>query len=408
MHFYVHIPFCRKKCNYCAFYSVIYKKGVESAFLSAILNEIDLMSNVLEYFPFQFNNGHLHKNNTLYIGGGTPSLMKPSYINKIKNRIKKRFHILKFDEFTIEVNPESITANKLNQYEKIGVSRISVGIQSLNDMDLKILGRIHNSHQAMESLNLILSSAIPEISVDLLYGLPNSEIEQIIQCLKKVIAVGIKHISLYMLTPEPNTILESEILAGKVNIPSADNSSRQYYLAMSFLEEFGYIPYEVSNFAMDGHRCIHNIGYWKYEPYLSFGPSAHSFNGIHRWANASSIQQYIDYFASINNTELSEIIHQETDEQNYPNLLAKLNLPLDFIETLTAEQKISEIVMLGLRTEEGVELNRTDKYADRILQSVESLIDKNIVRFDGERIWIPSTKRLLADGIAKQIFQGMK
>lgn len=312
---YIHIPFCDHKCIYCDFYSIITTDNI-SPFLTSLKKEIDYYSEFYSqdrYFT------------SIYFGGGTPSLMEPEYIRDIINHLKKRFSISGSAEITLEANPGTIDKNKLKAFLNAGINRISIGIQSFNQDELKFLTRIHNSSAAINTTIDAFYAGFENISVDLIFNLPGQTKEKWLSNLKTVSQLPVKHISTYSLILESGTILNKMVLDGKIEMENEDCDAELYEMTIDFMESQGFIQYEVSNFSMAGFECIHNKAYWESRDYISFGPSAHSFVNGKRWWNFSSLRRYI-----------SEI------ENNYKAVSG--------YEVVTNEQFFVEYIMLSLRS----------------------------------------------------------
>ncbi|MCD6594669.1 radical SAM family heme chaperone HemW [bacterium] len=397
MHIYIHIPFCVRKCRYCAFYSIGYDSGIAKEFVNSLFREIEMMAIILRNRNNFYDNDTL---NTLYIGGGTPSILEPALIGEIVRAIQQNFGIDKFDEFTIEANPESVSRQKVDRYIEFSANRMSIGVQSLDDRQLKFLGRIHNSEQALDAIKSARAAGIRNISLDFIYGSPNFDVKSFLPTLERTIAFGIEHISLYSLTVEPNTPLENDVRKHLIVLPTTDEVGEQYYAIAEYLDSQGFAEYEVSNFAKAKHRCKHNLAYWHRQKYLGLGPSAHSFDGEYRWANTKSVERYISAFSRkyipLNNKIFGD---------DFAKMLADLKLPIDFIEKLTPVQEISEIVMLGLRLDEGFYIEKLGDYAEKIIEAAKELLVHKILTFDGEKIWLNRKQKLLADGVAAKILR---
>ncbi|HUI31111.1 MAG TPA: radical SAM family heme chaperone HemW [Candidatus Acidoferrales bacterium] len=311
---YIHVPFCEKKCFYCDFYSVE-NQSQQKAFLSSLVKEIKLSSE---------NLSQRYEADTIFFGGGTPSLLSPAEIGSILETLHKHFDISAEAEFTVECNPGTVTEESLSGYRHLGVNRLSFGVQSFFDDELKFLSRIHDSRQAVEALMLARKCGFENINLDLIYGIPGQSIDRVATNLEKAVALNPAHISAYNLIVEPGTPLFSSVASGQVKPLDESIEAEMYQLTMSFLEENGYEHYEISNYSRPGFQCRHNLKYWNCEEYLSFGPSAHSFLNKTRWWNVSSLGKYI--------SELSEN-----------------RLPVSAKEKLTENQLIDEFVMLQLR-----------------------------------------------------------
>ena len=278
---YLHIPFCKRKCPYCNFFSVA-SLGSKDLFLEALHKEINIQS---KYLGKQ-------KISTIYFGGGTPSLLNPSEISHVLEKIISVFSVEETAEFTLESNPDDVTALKLREWRKAGINRLSIGIQSFADEDLKYLGRIHNGAQAEASLQLALDHGFSNLSADFIYGMPTLSDKVFTLNLEKAVHLGVPHISAYALTRESKTALDVMIRKHQAEGPDEDRSVSQFRLLMDYLGSLDYQHYEISNFCLPGMYSRHNSSYWKGNHYLGLGPSAHSFNGASRQWNLSGISRY--------------------------------------------------------------------------------------------------------------------
>ena len=310
---YVHVPFCVKKCNYCDFCSFplnSFSDEERSAYVSALCSEIDGYK------------GLRIEADTVFIGGGTPSLLSGQDIYKIREHIEAAFSISSAAEFTLEVNPKTLTEENLSAYINAGVNRISIGLQTIHKNELKKLGRIHSYNDFLDTYNLAREFGINNINVDLMYGIPNQTIASFEETLKTVLSLSPEHISLYGLILEENTPLFK--IKDSLVLPTEDTECDMYDLATNMLRGHGYSHYEISNYAKAGRECRHNLKYWRAEEYIGFGLSAHSYFDGKRFANTSS---FCDY----------------------------LNEPISILgsDTLTFEDKRSEYAMLRLRLSEG-------------------------------------------------------
>lgn len=300
---YFHIPFCKRKCNYCDFYSVSDEKSMKN-YVDFLKKEIILRRTDEEV-------------DTIFFGGGTPSVLSEKLFREISDNIKQNFNLSKKCEWTIECNPESFTDEKAETWLECGVNRLSVGIQSLNDNELNACGRIHNSKQAIIVLQNPILDKFSSVNADLIYGLPEQTEKSFAETLKKILEISvIKHISLYELTIAENSYFDKNY--EKYKFPSEDEIDKITEYSRNFLQKNGFERYEVSNFAKKNNRCRHNENYWTGEKYLGFGAAAHSFDGETRSANS-----------------------------------ADLNYKSGFREKLTDEQKKMEYLMLRLRYTDG-------------------------------------------------------
>ncbi|MFC1517534.1 radical SAM family heme chaperone HemW [Candidatus Margulisiibacteriota bacterium] len=292
---YIHFPFCLKKCDYCDFYSI--EKGLQSAavykqYLEALKNDLLQWK---EYFPeFDIK--------TVYLGGGTPSLFPVELLSELFDFIAKQ---VSFDprEVTIEVNPATITLEKLKQYKQLGINRISLGVQSFNEQELKMLGRIHNVQEAINSYNLIKEDEFSNVNIDLMFRIPTSasakvgrpgqNLEKLIYSLQKVVELNPEHVSIYSLTLEKNTSLFRRVAEKKVSMPDEDTDCEMYSKIRQYLIKNGYFQYEISNFCRKTFESEHNLNYWNNGEYLGLGAAAHSQIMGERFHNVGNIEEYI-------------------------------------------------------------------------------------------------------------------
>ena len=318
---YIHIPFCDHKCIYCDFYSIITSDNVQS-FLTAVKKEI-------EYFSKLYSKDRIFT--SIFFGGGTPSLMEPEYLEEILHHLNKYFPIDAEAEITMETNPGTVDKTKLKQFKEAGINRISIGIQSFDEEELKFLTRIHDKQTAIQTVYSAAEVGFENISVDLIFNLPKQTEEKWINNLETVIQLPIKHLSAYSLILERGTILNKMVLDNKVKMQDDDYDADLYETTIAFLISKGFYQYEVSNFTKPGFECVHNNAYWRYRDYLSFGTSAHSFVDGKRWWNYSSLKKYISEIELNNHAIMnSEIISKDQLHDEYVMLaLRSSGLDLD-------------------------------------------------------------------------------
>lgn len=312
---YIHIPFCEHKCIYCDFYSIITKDNV-SSFLQALKKEI-------VYYSELNSGGRIIS--SIYFGGGTPSLMEPNYIHEIFQLVCKYFRVSDEVEITLETNPGTVEQSKLIDFFQLGVNRLSIGIQSFDENELKFLTRIHDKQTAIETVINADKCGFENISIDLIFNLPGQTKELWEKNLETAAVLPIKHISAYSLILERGTILNKMVLDGKVKIQNEDYDADLYETTIDFLVSKGFHQYEVSNFAKGDFECMHNNSYWHYKDYFGFGTSAHSFIDGRRYWNYSSLKKYIS----------------EIEKNNFA--AAGEEFPDD-------NQKLNEYIMLALRS----------------------------------------------------------
>lgn len=349
---YVHVPFCERKCIYCAFSSFMNKDTEEENYIRYLIKEIENSYKT-------YNIEKKQNVDTIYIGGGTPSILKVENVKKILVALQNSFNVTKDCEITIECNPNSVDYEKLKSYKELGINRISFGIQSLNDEDLKFLNRLHNKNQAIEAIRMAKKAGFENISADLLIGIPNQTVNSFTEQLKKLIELGVKHFSCYMLQIENGTPLENMVKKHQIILPTDDQSVEIYNNCATFLKKLGFNRYEVSNFALDGFESKHNSKYWVGEDYIGFGLSAHSYINKIRSANPNNFEKYYK--------------GEKT-----------------FTEKLSKEELIEEHIMLGLRCKYGVDIEYLKNLGYNIEENenLTDFIDKNIIKKDKQRLFL--------------------
>ncbi len=316
---YIHIPFCLSKCHYCDFYS--------STSLSAVPDFLDAFSKEMKPYRDRFN-----PVDTIYIGGGTPSLLSPQQLENILVGVRENFDLTPDPEITVETNPADLNQSSLESVRQSGFNRINIGVQSFDDKVLGFLGRRHSAMQAFSAVEASRKAGFDNIGLDLIYGVPGQDMELWLNTLKQALVLSPEHISCYQLTLESRTQLGMRHQAGEFTMPGEELEYEFFMKTSRFLEEAGYIHYEVSNFARkEEFASRHNQKYWDHSPFLGLGPSAHSFLNNQRWWNHRSLDRYL---ASIDTG----------------------NLPVEETETLTTDQLRLEAFYLGLRTKKGVSL----------------------------------------------------
>jgi oxygen-independent coproporphyrinogen-3 oxidase len=369
---YIHIPFCRRKCHYCNFFSIASMKYREP-FLEALQEEIFLQKNYLGG----------KKIDSVYLGGGTPSLLKVQWIEQILDNIRNYFSMGENPEITLEANPDDLDPAVLSDYLKTGINRLSVGVQSFFDDDLGYLNRIHSGKQAAESVIRAQDTGFSNISIDLIYGIPTLTSEKWKKNLEKAFSLNVPHISTYSLTVEPKTALDLLIRKNKLPAPDEERVLQHFRILLQMMKENGFEHYEISNFSKKGLYSRHNSMYWNRIPYLGLGPSAHSYNGTSRQWNISSLVQYID---QINRKE-----------------------PFFESEELTEIQKYNEYVMVSLRTMWGCDIRKIkdefgEEFASGFRVQVASHVSAGgVVEREGI-YYLTDEGKLFADGIASDLF----
>jgi len=374
---YIHIPFCKQACHYCDFhFSTSIKKKEE--LLSALKTELVLRKHEL----------HDQTVETIYFGGGTPSLLSIDELHKLIDFIFKNYEVSKNPEITLEANPDdlvSVQAQSKTIFEKyldIGINRLSIGIQSFFEDDLKSMNRAHSANEAKECLENA-TKYFDNITIDLIYGIPNMSLEKWNDNLRSTFNFGINHISAYALTVEPKTALDIFIKKGTYPSLNDDLALKHFNLLVSETEKKGFVQYEVSNFGKPGYFSKHNTSYWQGKPYLGIGPSAHSFNGKRRSWNVS------------NNTKYIQSISQH-------------ELPSE-MEDLSGKEMFNEYVMTGLRTIWGISLDKIkiefgSEYIESLEISAEKYIKDGLLFKENQILKTTNKGKFLADGIASDLF----
>ena len=368
---YVHIPFCRKACHYCNFHfsTTLHRRG---EMMDAMRREIELSA------PQEKETV-----NTLYFGGGTPSLLAPEELAGLMAPIRRHFNISEQAEITLEANPDDIRPEKIRIWTSLGINRLSIGIQSFREQDLKWMNRAHDAQQARQCIDIARDGGIVNLSIDLIYGTPGLSNEAWLENMRIASTLDIPHLSCYALTVEPGTALDSMIRKQKSAAPVSDIQAEHFLMAMDRLGDAGYEHYEISNFALPGMRSRHNSAYWQGIPYIGIGPSAHAFDGRDRRWNVANNAAYI-------------------------RSLQEGRIPFE-AETLTDTQRLNEYVMTSLRTIEGMDMDRIRRdwgnaAAERILRDAKPFKDSGKLNINEYSVVLTGEGKLFADGIAAELF----
>jgi len=375
---YLHIPFCEKKCLYCDFYS-LESQSLWSDFLSSLSKEIELYR---EY-------GEREEVRTVFFGGGTPSLLRPAQLEKIIAGLHDAFRISSDAEVTLEANPGTVDRRKLEAYRSLGVNRLSFGVQSFHDDDLKFLSRIHDREAAFRSVEDARAAGFTNVSIDLLYSLPGQTVARWEENLRIAVSLAPDHISAYSLIVEDQTPLARMVQSGLVTPNPPDTEAELYERTMDYLGARGFEHYEVSNYARPGFRCRHNMAYWSHEKYLGFGPSAHSFwrdptwKEARRWWNIANLNTYSER-------------------------LQCGKLPVASEERLTGPDLINERIFLGLRSD-GLRVAQAEQdfrfeFHDRQRVLIRELSEGGLAVLDGDALKLTAKGYLLCDEIARRLF----
>lgn len=368
---YIHIPFCKQACHYCDFHfsTSLEKKEV---MILALQKELELRKNEFEHTPVA----------TIYFGGGTPSVLNTEEIEAIIAAVYANYKVIEQPEITIEANPDDLSEAKILELAKSPVNRLSIGIQSFFDEDLKLMNRAHNSKEAEASLRLA-TQYFDNISIDLIYGMPDMSAERWEENIDRALSFKIPHISSYALTVEPKTALASFIKKGLITPVDDEVAQEHFNILLEKMEANGFVNYETSNFGKPNYFSKNNTAYWLGKKYIGIGPSAHSYDGIRRSWNINNNAKYV-------------------------KALHNLELPMEE-ETLSKTDRYNEYVMTGLRTIWGVSLERVQNefgknYYEYLLQQSENYIQEHLLVLENNTLMTTKKGKFLADGIAANLF----
>ena len=368
---YIHIPFCKQKCSYCDFHFSTTFQSYRQSMIECLVVEIEKRVSYLENKEIE----------TIYFGGGTPSLLTSDELKLILDSISDKYTISKFPEITLEANPDDISREKLVSWKQLGINRLSIGLQSFREEDLKWMNRAHTSEESLGCVALAKEEGFNNISVDLIYGLPNFTLEDWRKNIQTVIDFGIDHISAYCLTVEEKTALSKWVSTKKIIPANEDEQSEQFEVLISELEKAGINQYEISNFSKINSESKHNSNYWKGKHYLGIGPSAHSFNGISRSWNISNNRKYIQLIGDNKDTFETEI--------------------------LSIEDQFNELILIGLRTTVGVNLDQLNSIQvpnEIFWTKITSMQKSEWLLVTKTSIFLTKSGRLKADYIASELF----
>ena len=339
---YIHIPFCAVKCIYCDFYSITDRENSIPRFINAIVKEIKTCTVDVSNWKLE----------TIFIGGGTPSLLNGRNIESILNALERKYNLAQKKEWTMEANPGEAPLERLKDFRSLGINRLSMGVQSLEPDLLKFLTRIHSANQVFETYEHARNAGFENINCDLIYSMPGQSWEIWERDLLRVLDLKPEHISAYTLTLEKGTELYQFVKKEQVTMPDEDQTGEWFLNTHGILNLHGYSAYEISNFARPGMECRHNLHYWRIHPYLAFGPSAHGFDGSNRWGNVRSLDQYLTQIES-GNTLIS------------------------MKESLTQKNLTNELIGFGLRMNEGIDLAQIpERYLNQFNTNLESARQK--------------------------------
>ncbi|WP_438963767.1 radical SAM family heme chaperone HemW [Winogradskyella sp.] len=369
---YIHIPFCKQACYYCDFhFSTSLKK--KNTLISALIKELKLRKDELKETPIE----------TIYFGGGTPSILSNEELQLLIDSVYENYKVISCPEITLEANPDDLHKDRIIELSKSPINRLSIGIQSFFEKDLKLMNRAHNADEARSCIE-VAKKYFSNISIDLIYGIQGATNEQWIKNIEIALNFEISHISSYALTVEPKTALASFIEKGIIEDVDDEQAHQQFLILKDKLEEEGFVHYELSNFGKEGFFSKNNSAYWQGKSYLGIGPSAHSFNGTQRGWNVRNNTKYI-------------------------NALNKDELPIE-IEILTLTDRYNEYIMTGLRTIWGVSLKKVEEdfgklFKDYLIERADIFINQHLLYIDDGHIRVSRKGQFLSDGISSELFK---
>mgnify|MGYP001407739348 FL=1 len=368
---YIHIPFCKVKCVYCDFYSITKKEDEIPVFTECLLKEIDAYKDYANKWEFD----------TIFLGGGTPSLLPAKYLEKLLQKLDDTFNTSKVEEITLEANPGEASLDYLKDIKSLGVNRISIGFQSFDDNILKLLGRLHKSDDCFKTFKDLRKAGFDNINADIIFNIPSLTVENWTKDLNKLLELDPEHISAYSLTVEPSTKLFNLVKNKEVLMPLEKTDIEQFLVTDNILSKHNYNHYEISSYAKKDKECQHNLHYWNLSPYLSFGPSAHSYDLNKRWWNKQSLDTYIQ------------------DIQND-------KLPIEDSEILTKKDNFNELVLNGLRLSNGLNMDNLKYYEDFFNKDQLNVMNNkwDCLSVNDKNIKLTNKGFLFVDEITKELF----
>ncbi len=382
MGIYIHIPFCRQACRYCDFYFTVSVKYVDR-FVQSLIREIRMAGGQRKEVDSSEHPGMNTAIQTIYLGGGTPSVLSPGQLERIVETVREVFPVLPDAEITLECNPDDLNTVSLSHWRAIGFNRLSIGVQSFFRRDLELLRRSHDENQAIEAVQLANDAGFSNLNMDLIYGIPGQSVEEWHHNLETATSLSVTHLSAYHLTFESGTVFEHWRKKGRI-IPVPENHSLECFrLLREHLLKEDFEHYEISNFARPQRRSRHNMIYWSGLPYLGFGPSAHSFDGTSRRWNISSLHSYMENIGK--GKRVSEG------------------------EELTVAERYHDYLITSLRTSQGVKTGRIAKMCglsclDHFERNAETFIEKGIMHRNGDKVWVDPGQWLITDHILQELF----
>jgi oxygen-independent coproporphyrinogen-3 oxidase len=374
---YVQVPFCQTKCTYCNFHTGVFSKELYAPYVDAVCQEIAEIPRLLGENRIEVVSDCVV--DTVYVGGGTPSLLEPRGLAQVIEAIGSSFQT-QFEEVTLEADPETIAAEKAAVWRSAGFNRISMGVQSFNDAELRAAGRMHRRSDVFRAPEILRAAGFSNLSFDLIAGLPYQTGQSWTESVEELLRLRPKHISVYLMEIDEGSRLGLEVIQGGVRysakaLPSDDAMADFYEHACSELAKAGYVHYEISNWALPGFESRHNLKYWRRQPYFGFGAGAHSFNGSQRWANAH-------------------------DPAAYANSILSGHFPVEQLEAVTTDQALEEELFLGLRQLAGIDLRGIEaKYGARLGPRVEELVAQGLVEWDGPRLRLSPSRLTVSNEV---------
>jgi oxygen-independent coproporphyrinogen-3 oxidase len=368
---YIHIPFCKKLCHYCDFYHVIAQDD-NSAYIDALKKEAEMRQNYLAGEPVK----------TIYIGGGTPSVLTAGELENIIGFLGKLFVIEPENEITVELNPDDITGNYLKELRQININRISLGVQSWRDEDLKMMNRRHTALEAQDAIEKSINAGFDNISVDLIYGIPGMGIDNWASNLDKTLSFDIRHLSAYHLTIEPGTVFGKMKEKGVLEEVDEEESTAEFNLLIDKTTSAGFIHYEISNFGKPDYFSVHNTNYWKQVSYLGLGPSAHSFNGYSRQWNIRDLKKYIKALKG------GKLLFER--------------------EELDIKTRFNEYIMTSLRTMWGIDLEYVEKIFEKegydyVVNLSGKFINYGLMKQENNNLVLTNQGKMISDNIISEM-----
>lgn len=370
---YVHVPFCASRCIYCDFYSTLMNEDTKALYVENVCKEL---TDRKTYLP----NTQIR---TIYLGGGTPSQLHIAQIAQILQCIKTHYKVNDDAEITLEANPDDVTLDFATQLAQLGVNRVSLGVQSFDDEILKMLNRRHSAQQAQVAVEQLNATGIHNVSIDLIYGLPQQSLSSFANDLKKAFSLPIKHLSSYALSIEAHTLLAQKVQAGELVVADEEVCVKEYELLMTQAKQNGFTHYEISNFALPGYESKHNSGYWDGTPYLGVGPGAHSYDGKDRRFNTPNLKAYV----------------------------ASNGCAAHQIEHLSESERFDELIFVSLRTSKGLSLKKVQslyptQWYDDLMYTAQKYIATGQLIHENETLRISPQSIMVSDDIMSDLMRG--